>query len=290
VRRLLLLGLALVLAVGLITLLPSILRPHEGAGEELPVQPVLTDMGVASRVEIRIIYDNYPYDQSLETALGFSCYLNVDGVGLLFDTGGSAEILLGNMAKLHINAEDIQIVVISHIHEDHVGGLLGFLSVNPNVKVYLPESFPESLKDEVRGCGAEVIEVKGATRICHGVATTGEMGSTIREQSLLVATQKGLLVITGCAHPGVVNIVKTAIGLTGMDVYLVLGGFHLAGAPASAVSSVIDELRELGVVKVAPCHCSGDHTRQLALEKFGDNYVEVGVGWGTTITAGGDPY
>ena len=109
------------------------------------------------------------------------------------------------------------------------------------------------------------------------MATTGELNG-IKEQSLIIATSKGLIVVTGCAHPGIVNIVKKAKELTGKDVYLAIGGFHLSGASQRTISSIIEELKALGVKKVAPCHCSGDLARRLFKEKFGEDYLEAGVG------------
>ena len=94
----------------------------------------------------------------------------------------------------------------------------------------MPVSFPDELKNKVRGYGCEVIEVKDALKICKGVATTGELGTAIKEQSLMIATQLGLIIVTGCAHPGVLTIVEKSIELTEMEIYLVIGGFHLTGA------------------------------------------------------------
>lgn len=180
--------------------------------------------------------------------------------------------------KLNLDVRDIEIIVLSHIHGDHVGGLFGFLELNSQVKVYLPASFPDDFKRRVKDYDCEVIEVKNALKICNGVATTGELGTAIKEQSLIVATVKELFIITGCAHQGVVNIVKKAKELTGMEVYLVLGGFHLGGASGNTILSITEQFRELGVVKVAPCHRSGDRARTLFKEEFEGDYVEVGVG------------
>jgi 7,8-dihydropterin-6-yl-methyl-4-(beta-D-ribofuranosyl)aminobenzene 5'-phosphate synthase len=236
------------------------------------------DIGMVERFRLTIVYDNNPYDERLVTAWGFGCYVNTDNVTILFDTGGDPEILLENMAKLNLDLESIDIIVLSHIHGDHVGGLFGFLEVNSDVKVYLPVSFPDEFKNKVRGYGCKVIEVKDALKICKGVATTGELGTAIKEQSLIIATQLGLITVTGCAHPGVVTIAEKSIELTEMEIYLVIGGFHLTGATESTILSIIEQLKVLGVNKTAPCHCSGDLARQLFKQEFGEDYIEVGVG------------
>jgi 7,8-dihydropterin-6-yl-methyl-4-(beta-D-ribofuranosyl)aminobenzene 5'-phosphate synthase len=94
----------------------------------------------------------------------------------------------------------------------------------------------------------------------------------------IMLSNRSIVIVTGCAHPGAANIVKNAKELTGMGVYLVLGGFHLSGASENTLLSIIEQFRELGVLKVAPCHCSGDRAKALFKEEFGEDYVEVGVG------------
>ena len=247
----------------------------EGESEKLCI---LGGLEIAEKVALTIFYDNNPYDERVRTAWGFGCYVNVDGVKILFDAGGDSRIVLDNLAKLDIDVKEVEIIVLSHIHGDHVGGLFGVLELNSRVRVYLPASFPDDFKRRVKGYECEVIEVKGALKICNGVGTTGELGTAIKEQSLILSTAKGLVMVTGCVHPGVVNIVKEARGLTGMEVHLVLGGFHLGGASENVILSVIERFMELGVGKVAPCHCSGDRARALFKAEFGKDYVEAGVG------------
>jgi len=248
------------------------------SGKGSPKTPETLNIGIAEHVRIIVLYDNYPFDERLKTAWGFSCLINVSGTVILFDTGGDPETLLYNMNVLNISVGEIQIIVLSHIHEDHVGGLTGILSLNNHVKVYVPSSFPSAFKSEIRSYGCELIEIKNATVICGGVATTGELGTTIKEQSLLVNTSKGLVIVTGCAHPGIVKITEKAKQLTNANVYLVIGGFHLTGASEEEISSIIEQLKDLGVEKVAPCHCSGDLARNMFKETFGENYIDVGVG------------
>jgi len=197
---------------------------------------------------------------------------------ILFDTGGDSSILLSNMAKLAIDPGDVETIIISHIHHDHLGGLAGFLKENSRVTVYLPKHFPDSIKNAVRQSGAELIEIHEALTICQDAYSTGELGTAIKEQSLVIASGKGLVVITGCAHPGVVNIVREAKELLQSDVNLVLGGFHLGSMEASQINSIINEFREEGVEKVAPCHCSGDLARSAFEKAYSKDFIAVGVG------------
>jgi len=129
----------------------------------------------------------------------------------------------------------LDVVVLSHIHGDHTGGLAGFLKENHHVTVYALQSFPESIKQTVRRVGAKLVEVHVPVQICENVYSTGELGAEIREQSLVVETNRGVIVITGCAHPGIVCIVEQARELRGRPVYLVLGGFHLSSASQAEI-------------------------------------------------------
>ncbi len=231
------------------------------------------------KAAVTILYDNNRFGPHLETAWGFSCLVRALEKTILFDTGGDGYTLLGNMRQVGVEPAEIDLVVFSHIHGDHTGGLEGFLEKNPRVVVYLPGSFPGNFKKAVMSLGARVEEVFEAKELCRGAYTTGELGDAIREQALALKTAEGLVVITGCAHPGIVKIVRKAREITGEEmVYLVAGGFHLGGEPPSRIESIAKALRLLSVRKVAPCHCSGEGTRSLFRQKFGADYVESGVG------------
>jgi 7,8-dihydropterin-6-yl-methyl-4-(beta-D-ribofuranosyl)aminobenzene 5'-phosphate synthase len=266
-------------------LLPACAQP-ESTPSSPPLAPPLPDASLpeptaeaGAKLRLTIVYDNNEYDPHLETKWGFSCLVEGLEKTILFDTGADSATLLSNMKKLKIDPAEVDAIVLSHIHGDHVGGLSGFVEENGDVIVYLPKSFPGSFQDRVRSFGAQVEEVSEAKELFTGVYTTGELGNGIKEQSLIVTSSQGLVVITGCAHPGVVNIVRKARDmLAEKPVYLVIGGFHLAGAATPEIESVIEGFRQLGVIKVAPCHCSGDETRKLFREEYGENYIDSGAG------------
>jgi 7,8-dihydropterin-6-yl-methyl-4-(beta-D-ribofuranosyl)aminobenzene 5'-phosphate synthase len=116
----------------------------------------------------------------------------------------------------------------------------------PEVVIYLPKSFPKGFKDKVKEYGAKIVEVQGPLKICQEVYSTGELGTGIKEQSLVIYTEKGLVVITGCAHPGIVKIVNKAKDLVKSDVLLVMGGFHLGGESKGEIENIISSFRKLG--------------------------------------------
>ena len=226
---------------------------------------------------ITVTCDNNPYKQGLETEWGFSAYITGTEKTILFDTGGG-RFLLDNMQKLNIEPNSIDIVVLSHIHPDHTGGLESFLEDNSNVTIYLLESFPRKFKDNARNCGAKIAEVNEPSKICENAHSSGQLGKLIKEQSLIIQTNKGLIVITGCAHPGIVKIVNTAKELFKDDILLVMGGFHLEWATKGRIEKIISNFKQLGVRYVGPCHCSGEKARSLFEKHFGQNYINIGAG------------
>jgi 7,8-dihydropterin-6-yl-methyl-4-(beta-D-ribofuranosyl)aminobenzene 5'-phosphate synthase len=229
-------------------------------------------------VGIAIIYDNNPYKKGLETSWGFSCLIKGPAKTILFDTGGDGSPLLRNMKSLGIDPKEIDFVFLSHIHKDHAGGVWHVIERNPKVIVYIPESFPDSFKKEVKGRGMTLIEVQRPIRICEGVYSTGELGSDIKEQSLIAQDERGLIVITGCAHPGIVNVVNKVKGLFREDIYLLVGGFHLGGKSKDELRTIASALKKAGVRNVGPCHCTGDVAREILMQEYQKNFINVGVG------------
>lgn len=267
----------IIILSGIILLLLLIHFYREGFKTRREVAPMVDDMKL-SNVTITTVYDNREYDKRLQTGWGFSSLIKVKDKTILFDTGGDSEILLNNMKILRMNPKTIDTIFLSHIHGDHTGGLTGILEENSKVTVYLPESFPRSFKNRIKSYKSNVVEVSSPIKIYDGIYSTGELGTWIKEQSLIIKTEKGLVVITGCAHPGIVNIVKRAKELTKENVYLVMGGFHLGGASNSEIDYIIKSFKELEVEKVAPSHCTGDRAIESFKKEYENDFIENGVG------------
>jgi 7,8-dihydropterin-6-yl-methyl-4-(beta-D-ribofuranosyl)aminobenzene 5'-phosphate synthase len=180
---------------------------------------------------------------------------------------------------MDIDPGKIDTVVLSHGHGDHTGGLFGLLQVHNDVTVYIPESFPRRFKEEVVFMGARIKEVGGPMRIHPGVYTSGELGEGIQEQSLFLKSAEGLVIITGCAHPGIAEITEEARRLLKDKVHLVIGGLHLSGHSHSQIREIAKRLDTTGMEKIAPCHCSGDMARALLRSLYGDYCMPCGVGF-----------
>jgi 7,8-dihydropterin-6-yl-methyl-4-(beta-D-ribofuranosyl)aminobenzene 5'-phosphate synthase len=235
--------------------------------------------GLESRtVTLTILYDNNSYDNRLKTAWGFSSLIEFGEKKILFDTGGDGETLLNNMEILKKDPRMIEMVVLSHIHGDHTGGLWSLLKEKPNLKVYIPESFPREFEQRAKSYGAQVARVSSSLEILPGVWSTGEMGQGIKEQSLLIDTPKGIILVTGCAHPGIIEIIKKAKTIAREDIYMVIGGWHLSSAGEREIKGIIEAFLRMGIQKVAPCHCTGDRAMAMFKSEYVENFIKAGVG------------
>ena len=230
-------------------------------------------------VKLTVVYDNNQMQNNLQTDWGFSCLIETGDTKILFDTGDNGKILLDNMEILGIDPKSIDIVFLSHFHHDHTGGLKDFLKINSSVKVYYPQSFPQEIVNVIKNSGAESIPVSNFIEIIPDVYSLGEIDGKIPEQSLVVRKPNELIVITGCAHPGIINILQKAKDEFPDElIYLALGGFHLHRLNENEISEVIQKIFDMEILTVAPTHCTGNMARNIFKEVFDADYTEVGVG------------
>jgi len=236
-------------------------------------------------VRISVLYDNIQYDRRCATAWGYAALIERGEHIYLFDTGGDGPTLLGNMRQLGVDLARVEAVILSHAHGDHTGGLIDLLRTGIEPPVYLLPSFPAELKSAVARM-TEVIEVAPGQAIGAGVYVTGEVHGTVPEQAAIVTSDSGLVVLTGCAHPGVVTLVDRAKTLVGESVHLVMGGFHLASTSSERVESIATDLLGLGFGMVAPSHCTGEAALAAFGARFGARFVESGAGRVVLVSGG----
>lgn len=234
---------------------------------------------------ITVVYDHVRADSAadLKPRGGFAAFVEFNGKVILFDTGGQADILLQNIKELKQDASWIEAVVISHNHWDHVYGLPGVLSVaRAHPKVYVPEKSREGiLQQNPRGA---FVAVGSPTQIMPKVWSTGSMtleyrGTTIAEQALVLEHEDGLVILVGCSHPGIVAIVERVREMfKDRKILLVGGGFHLGDSSEEEIRQISSKLRQYGVERLAPSHCTGDVQTDVFRQEWGEKIVSFRLG------------
>ncbi len=299
----------------------------------------IPDFGESSNVSITVLMDNrtdllaksteeveYRSGDPLRAEHGFAALVDLQpsGARILWDAGATADAVLENMKSLQIDPATIDVIAVSHGHDDHTTGLTTVLRAmerNPKphkwepdvprqelvryaagrrVPVVLhPAAFRERWstpadrawygpaapppRAEWQAAGAEIVLSAGPHRLAPGAWTTGMIPRASFEtagipadwsyregdvwthdkveddQAIVVNVKdKGLVVLSGCAHAGIVNTVNYAREISGRDTILaVIGGFHLAKATDSEIQQTVGEMRKFRPRYVIPCHCSG---------------------------------
>jgi 7,8-dihydropterin-6-yl-methyl-4-(beta-D-ribofuranosyl)aminobenzene 5'-phosphate synthase len=209
----------------------------------LALMPSATVFGAQTVNRVTILVDAFGKPSELKMDWGFSAFVEHGGKRILFDTGNNAEIFARNVKALGVDLTRLDFVVISHRHGDHTDGLRHLLKVNPKVKIYAPndEHFggptppqfyrrgaaslpphmryfggvpPEDVPHGSVWAGANIERVSRVTEIAPGIKLipTGsqEPGAPLPELSLSVRTTKGQVLLVGCSHPGVENILASS--------------------------------------------------------------------------------
>lgn len=228
-------------------------------------------------VHVTIIYDNYQQQEALGTDWGFACLVEYQGNSLLFDAGRRADLYKKNVELLKIHPEAIPSLFISHKHGDHTAGMPWILEINPSVKCYLPASYAEQLKAK----GQLPKNSIGAEKPMHMYGpfyTTGDSFAKFREQGLVIDTENGGVLVTGCGHPGAVEMVQAAKEELGIEIHTLIGGLHLMQYSDREMEQLSKALKELGIRNICPTHCTGDKSIAYLKDSFGEGYIQGGTG------------
>jgi len=232
-------------------------------------------------MNITIIYDNSSSSSDVVAGWGFSCLVDRR---ILFDTGENGDSLLHNMEQLNSDPSKIELVVISHDHWDHTGGLWELLKVRRGLRVYSCPGFSQAFKNKVEQLGGDLVEADSHLQIGRGISVTGEIpgkykDASMPEQALTVETQDGITVITGCSHPGIVSMVRVVKQQSpDSNISLVFGGFHLMNQDRRTIQTIAESMKEMGVERVGPTHCTGYDAQLVFKQVYRDNYLTIQAG------------
>jgi 7,8-dihydropterin-6-yl-methyl-4-(beta-D-ribofuranosyl)aminobenzene 5'-phosphate synthase len=277
----------------------------------------------AETPRITVLYDAFGKDGSMTKDWGYAALVEINGKRILFDTGGDPAIFAKNVKAKGVDLTKLDFVVLSHRHGDHVGGVSYLLSANPKVKIYAPKDglggifgsdIPskfyrkdEALPPEKRYYGgtppeimrlgtvfpgANIQLIDKTTELVPGItliAVVSDVPGTkeLKELSLAINTADGLVLVVGCSHPGIENIVAEAAKIN-PHIHFIAGGFHLVAAQDPAIEKIATTLHDTYKVDyIAPGHCTGEPTFAALQRTFGDHYLYAGLG--TVLELGAYP-
>ena len=262
---------------------------------------------------ITYLYDAFGPPSTLEKDWGFAALVEYAGKRILFDTGNDAGIFQRNAKKLNVDLARLDAVVISHRHGDHTSGLTYLLEVNAQVRIYAPPEgaffrgpTPAAFFAAYKGgLAPELRYFDGAPPQSHRTGSPWDKGNfqiiretteifpgfflfvtqsqkpgtlEMNELSLAFRTPNGLVVVVGCAHPGVEKITESAARID-PRIHGVTGGFHLVLTPEAEIRRVADALHDtLKVGRIAPAHCTSELGFAVLIERFGERFERAGLG------------
>ncbi len=266
---------------------------------------------------IRVLVEDYCPISGLLGEHGLSILIEQGDTRILFDVGQSYRVLKNNSEKMKVNLNDVSLIVLSHCHYDHTGGLLGLIkNIGGRTIVAHPSVFRESFAIDgtlryvgipfkrriLEDAGANLLLCKNYVKIAENIYVSGEVkryypdyeriekmytvdnGMLARDHmyddiSLIIRDGDEISIITGCSHSGIVNIVKHCLEVTqAKSVKAVIGGLHLLGLDRMQVKEIANKLLELGVEKIYAGHCTGFEALCVLSETFKENFKRIYCG------------
>ena len=300
-----------------IVLAVSLILCFAGCGEVVKSSTTTTN---PPKAQITVLFDAFGKNLALQKDWGYAALIEYGGKRILFDTGDNPEILAHNAKMMGVDLSKLDFVVMSHRHSDHMGGLTYLLSVNPKVKIYapkenfgvygfsLPSTFyrkdtalpseqryydgnpPEIMKFGTAWPNAHFELIEKTTEIAPGIHLIFQISDKpttmeLRELSLAIDTPEGIVLVVGCSHPGLDNIVGAATKIN-KHIHMVTGGFHLAIAKDAEIEQIVSALHDTFKVDfVAPSHCTGEPAFAAFKKAFGDHYIYAGLGTSIELNA-----
>jgi 7,8-dihydropterin-6-yl-methyl-4-(beta-D-ribofuranosyl)aminobenzene 5'-phosphate synthase len=263
---------------------------------------------------VTILYDAFGDNQQLTRDWGFSALVEHDGKRILFDTGNNPEIFEHNLKALNIDLAKLDFVVVSHRHADHASGLKYLLKVNPGVTVYVPAdgangfggteipptffrpepslpakmryydgAYPEHARFGKLYDNGHFVLVDKLTEVTPGiflVYTVSKITRTLElpEITLAIKGPHGLILVDGCSHSGIEEILQAASAVD-PHTHIVFGGLHLVQTPVPEIDRIVHSLKNRWKLDlIAPGHCTGEPAFLRLQKAFGESYLYAGLG------------
>jgi len=268
--------------------------------------------GMAQPSRITILYDAFGTRSDLRKDWGYAALVEYQGQRILFDTGNDSELLRHNVEVLGVDLRNLDWVVISHRHGDHTDGLRYLLSINPQVRVvaandeyfggptpriffdnpvdslpshmrYFDGRVPSTIPHGSPWKHANLQRVSGELPLAPGIRVVGNLSrgrffTETPELSLVIDSPQGQILLVGCSHPGIEEILES-IQSRSRPVRLLVGGLHWLSLPQAEIERGTRALRtQWNVASVAPGHCTGEVGFSVLRRVYGERYVHAGLG------------
>ena len=252
-----------------------------------------------------LVDNNTKIDNYLLGEAALSFYIEIDDKKILFDCGYS-DIFIQNAFKLKIDLREVTEIVFSHGHNDHTGGLfylkklyqdsidLGIETSIPTIIAH-PELFGSKTDKKVGdiGCPVSQAQLKNLFEvnltkvpkwITQKLIFLGEIpqsnienNSCIDDSALVYKSELGLVIMTGCSHSGLKNIVEHAKKVTEENkIVNILGGFHLFNKSEEYIKELTKYLKTQNIETISPCHCCDLKSKILLSQEL--SIQDIGVG------------
>jgi len=274
--------------------------------------PIVSQPASLGDQRLTILVDAFGSRPELRQDWGYAALVEYGGKRILFDTGNDSDGFAEYVRRLGVQLTGLDAVVISHRHGDHTAGLRYLLTVNPSVKIYVPDdeafggptpavffkqpdpslpttmryfngAVPDVIPHGSAWTGANFIRVTNTMEIAPGFRlvrniSPNQQFSETPELSLVIDTPKGQIVVVGCSHPGIERIVAS-VAARDPHIAMVVGGLHLVTTPPPEIERLAVALRDRWKIeRIAPGHCTGELTFAVLQRIFGANYRYAGVG------------
>ncbi len=267
--------------------------------------------------KLTVVVDNIS-NEGITGEWGLCLLVEFRGKKILVDAGAS-KLFLENMKKLGLDVADVDYGVLSHAHYDHANGIPAFFENNSKAKFYLrdgtaancyhklkifrkyigiPRRMLGKYPDRIEMVSGDYELMEGAYLIPHKTAGLSEIGKRelmyrkenhrwvpddfSHEQSLVLDTDKGLVIINSCSHGGAANIInEVKETFPDKHVYGLIGGFHLFNKSGEEIKDVAGKIMDTGIDYVCTGHCTKGRAFGILKEELGDKIYQMKAGYQT---------